>query len=79
MKLPKPISQNTRVAQAGKAMGEAIVNIVHILYLDRNALQFLSTLCMVLNTEYDRRINKWLKVEPMDVRVFLNERKKDEA
>ena len=56
LKLPKPISQTTRVAKAGKQLGEAIVEIVNILYLNDNAREFLLSLLIVLKRAYERRI-----------------------
>jgi hypothetical protein len=49
------ISKNTRVARAGKAFGEAIIENVHLLYLKDNALEYLQTLTGVLNKEFRRR------------------------
>lgn len=49
------ISKNTRVARAGEQMAKAIVEMVHLLYLDGNALQFLQTLLEGLDSEFRRR------------------------
>ena len=49
------ISNNTRVAKAGDSMGKAIVENVHLLYLNDNALEYLKAITGVLNKELKRR------------------------
>lgn len=49
------ISRTTRVANAGKRVAEAIIETVHLLYLNDNALEYLQTLTEGLNKEFKRR------------------------
>ena len=49
------ISKTARPAKAGDQFAEAIIEIVHLLYLRDNALQFLSALISRLQTEFKRR------------------------
>jgi len=41
-------------------LGEAIVEMVHLLYLRDNALEFLNALTFVLNEEFKRRRKEWV-------------------
>ena len=52
------ISKNTRVAKAGEKMANALIETVHILYLNDNALEYLNTLISILTAELTRRINE---------------------
>ena len=52
------ISKKTRVAKAGKQLGEAIIEMVHLLYLNDNALQFLNMLISTLEYEFNQRKKK---------------------
>jgi hypothetical protein len=49
------ISENTRVAKAGRAMGKAIIEMVHLMYLNDNALEFLKAIVKTLTIEFNRR------------------------
>lgn len=51
----KPISENTRVARAATRLAEGIIETVHILYLNDNALEYLNALIKTLKKEFDRR------------------------
>ena len=53
------ISENSRVAKAGKQMAEAIIEVVHILYLNDNALEFLQAIIKNLDREFERRRKAW--------------------
>jgi hypothetical protein len=50
------ISENTRVAKAGKAQAEVIIENVHLLYLNDNCLQYLNACIKRLREEFDRRV-----------------------
>lgn len=52
------ISKDTRPAKAGKAMGKAIIENVHLLYLDDNALEYLNTLVSTLQKEFIKRLRR---------------------
>ena len=54
MKVDK-ITEKTRPAKAGKQMGEALVENIHLLYLDKNAVCYLNSMLKVLLPEFDRR------------------------
>ena len=49
------ISRNTRPARAGAQMGAAIVENVHLLYLNDNALEYLQALAEAVTAELARR------------------------
>lgn len=49
------ISTTTRPAMAGKQMGEAIVENVHLLYLNDNALEYMQGLVRTVLEEFERR------------------------
>lgn len=49
------VSENTRVSRAGNQMAEAIIEVVHILYLNDNALEFLQAIIKRLKQEFKRR------------------------
>ena len=49
------ISRNTRPARAGIKMGKAIIEIVHLMYLNPHALEFLNTFIETVNQEFERR------------------------
>ena len=51
----KPISENTRVARAATRLAEGIIETVHILYLNDNALEYLNALIKSLRKEFNRR------------------------
>ena len=56
---PDNISENTRPARAGKAFGATVVENVHLMFLDDNALEYLNALTKVLNKEFRRRKKQW--------------------
>ena len=49
------ISRKTRPAKAGLLMAQAIIENVHLLYLNDNALEYLQTLTEGLNEEFEKR------------------------
>ena len=49
------ISENTRVARAAIRLAEGIIETVHILYLNDNALGYLNALIKSLRKEFNRR------------------------
>jgi len=49
------ISENTRLARAGKQMAESLIETVHLLYLNDNALEYLQALIKRLEQEFARR------------------------
>lgn len=49
------ISEKTRPARAGDQMAEAIIEMIHLLYLNDNALEFLQTIIKKLEWEFKRR------------------------
>lgn len=53
------ISEVRRPAKSGKQMGKAIIEMVNLMYLDKNALCFLNTITKVLNAEFRRRKKAW--------------------
>lgn len=50
------ISEKTRVAKAGKAYAEAIIENIHLLYLNDNCLEYLNALVWPLQRELERRL-----------------------
>ena len=61
MKKKFKISRTTRVSNAGSKLADAIIDTVHILYLDGNALEYLQALTEPLNKEFKRRKIKALE------------------
>ena len=49
------ISEDTRVARAGTKIAEAIAEMVHLFYLNDNALEFLQAIIKKLGQEFERR------------------------
>ena len=49
------ISKNTRPYRAGLQMGKALIETVHILYLNDNCLEYLYGLRRIINREINRR------------------------
>ena len=49
------ISEKARPAKAGAQTGRAIIEMVHLFYLDDNALEFLNAIVRVLTREFKRR------------------------
>ncbi len=49
------ISSNTRVSRAGQKFAEAVIENIHLLYLDNNALEYIQALTKPLNKEFRRR------------------------
>lgn len=57
------ISEKTRPAKAGHKMASSLIETIHLLYLDDNALEYLQGLTRDLNDELERRKKEWdLKV-----------------
>ena len=52
------ISKKTRVARAGIQVGNAIIEMVHLMYLNDNALEFLKAITKTLNKEFRTRKDK---------------------
>lgn len=52
------ISSTTRVAKAGNAMGKAIIENVHLLYLNDNALEYLQAIVKSLQEEFINRLRE---------------------
>jgi len=50
------ISENTRVAKAGTQMAKAIIEMVHLFYLNDNALEFLQAILKELKLEFKKRV-----------------------
>jgi len=63
----KNISKNTRPAKAGEQMGKALLETIHLLYLNKNALCFLHSLIETLKVDLKRRKKEW-DVDPTDKR-----------
>ena len=49
------ISRKTRPARAGVQIAEAIIEMVHLMYLNPHALEFLNTFTETMNREFERR------------------------
>jgi len=49
------ISKNTRPALAGVQSAKAKIALVHLFYLNDNALEFLNTFTELMNREFERR------------------------
>lgn len=52
------ISINTKPVRAGAQMGKAIIEMVHLLYLKKNAKGFLKAIIHTLRIELERRIKE---------------------
>ena len=52
------ISKTTRVAKAGIQTGNALIEMVNLMYLNDNALEFLNTIIKTLTKEFNQRRNK---------------------
>lgn len=49
------ISRNTRPARAGAHMADSIIENVHLMFFNDNALQYLQLLTELLNAEFEAR------------------------
>ena len=49
--------------KAGQAMGEAIIEMIHLMYQNQTALAFIKAITIELNTERNRREDELRKEE----------------
>ena len=53
--------RQTRAEKAGIQAGEALVEMIHLMYQNNTALSFMDGLLNVLQKEKDKRHAKWIK------------------
>ena len=67
------ISEKTRVAKAGTAHAEAIIETVHLLYLNTNCMEYLNAIIKPLRKELNRRVKNDGKHKGGDVKCNLGQ------
>ena len=57
------ISEKTRPARAGVQLGKSIIEMIHLFYLNDNALEFLKGVAETLRKELGRRVKELVAKE----------------